>query len=84
MLKEKELLDILLTVHQGTLMNQHQLDTILFVYQKSMPLHVSGVTRSSSGGSAQMMFGAITCVGCVLTACNYVRSMCVDCVQLRA
>jgi hypothetical protein len=32
-----------------------------------MPLHVSGVTRPSSGGSAQMLFGVITCVRCVLT-----------------
>jgi hypothetical protein len=32
-----------------------------------MPLHVSGVTRPSSGGSARMLFGVITSVGCVLT-----------------
>jgi hypothetical protein len=30
-----------------------------------VPLHVSGVTYPSSGGSAQIMFGVITCVGCV-------------------
>jgi hypothetical protein len=30
-----------------------------------MPLHVSGVTRPSSAGSAQMLFGVITCVRCV-------------------
>jgi hypothetical protein len=35
-----------------------------------MPLHVSGVTRPSSGGSAQIQFGVIACVGCVLTACR--------------
>jgi hypothetical protein len=46
-----------------------------------MPLRVSGVTRPSSGGSAQMLFGIITCVGCMLTACRFVslvRRMCVD------
>jgi hypothetical protein len=32
-----------------------------------MPLHVPGVTRPSSGGAAQLLFGVITCVGCVLT-----------------
>jgi hypothetical protein len=32
-----------------------------------MPLRVSGVTRPSSGGPAQTLFGVITCVGCVLT-----------------
>jgi Fe-S-cluster-containing dehydrogenase component len=31
-----------------------------------MPLHVSGVTCPSSGGSAQMLFDVITCVGCDL------------------
>jgi hypothetical protein len=35
-----------------------------------MPLHVSGVNRPSSGGSAQKLFGVIMCVGCVLTACR--------------
>jgi hypothetical protein len=30
-----------------------------------MPLDISGVIRPSSGGSAQMLFGVITCVGCV-------------------
>jgi hypothetical protein len=30
-----------------------------------MPLHVSGVTRPSSGGSAQLLLGVISCVGCV-------------------
>jgi hypothetical protein len=35
-----------------------------------MPLHVSGVTRPSSGGSAQLLFGVIVCVGCVLAACR--------------
>jgi hypothetical protein len=37
-----------------------------------MPLHVSGVTRPSSGSSAQMLFGVTACVhvGCVLTACK--------------
>jgi hypothetical protein len=30
-----------------------------------MSLHVSVVTRPSSGGSAQMLFGVIVCVGCV-------------------
>jgi hypothetical protein len=35
-----------------------------------MPLHVSGVTRPSSEGSAQILFGAITCRGCVLTVCR--------------
>jgi hypothetical protein len=39
-----------------------------------MSLHVSGVTRPSSGRYVQMLFGVITCVGCVLTACRY----CVD------
>jgi phosphoribosylformylglycinamidine (FGAM) synthase-like enzyme len=33
-----------------------------------MPLPVSGVTRPSSGGSAQLLFGVIACVRCVLTA----------------
>jgi hypothetical protein len=35
-----------------------------------MPLHVSGFARPSSGGSAQMLFGVITCVGCVLATCR--------------
>jgi hypothetical protein len=35
-----------------------------------MPLHVLGVTRPSSGGCAQMLFGVITWVGCVLTECR--------------
>jgi hypothetical protein len=35
-----------------------------------MPLHVSGVTRPSAGGSARMIFGVITCVECVLTECR--------------
>jgi hypothetical protein len=35
-----------------------------------MPLHVSGVTRPSSGGSAQLLFGVIVCAGCVLTTCR--------------
>jgi hypothetical protein len=39
-------------------------------YWQSMPLQVSGVTRSSSGGSAQMLFGVIAYVGCVLTTCR--------------
>jgi hypothetical protein len=30
-----------------------------------MPLHVSDVTRPSSAGSAQLLFGAIACVRCV-------------------
>jgi hypothetical protein len=33
-----------------------------------MPLHVSAVTRPSAGGSAQMLFGVITFVGCVSAA----------------
>jgi hypothetical protein len=35
-----------------------------------MPLHFSGVTRPTSGGSAQLLFGVIACVGCVLATCN--------------
>jgi hypothetical protein len=35
-----------------------------------MSLHVSGATHPSSEGSAQMLFGVIACVGCVLTACR--------------
>jgi hypothetical protein len=35
-----------------------------------MPLHVSGVTRPSPGGSAQMLFGVTAGVGCVLTTCR--------------
>jgi hypothetical protein len=35
-----------------------------------MALHVSDVTHPSSGGSAPMLFGLITCVGCALTACG--------------
>jgi hypothetical protein len=35
-----------------------------------MDLHVSEVTGPSSGGCAQILFGVITCVGCVLTACR--------------
>jgi hypothetical protein len=30
-----------------------------------MPLYVSGVTRPSSAGPAHMLFGVITCSGCV-------------------
>jgi hypothetical protein len=30
-----------------------------------MRLHVSGVTRPSSGGSAQLLFGVTACVACV-------------------
>jgi hypothetical protein len=33
-----------------------------------MPPHVSGVTRPYLGGSAQLLFGVIACVGRVLTA----------------
>jgi hypothetical protein len=39
-----------------------------------MPLHVSGVTGPSSGGSAQLLFGVTVWVGCVLTACQLFRS----------
>jgi hypothetical protein len=35
-----------------------------------MPLYVSGITRPSSGGSAHMLFGVFTCVGCGLTTCR--------------
>jgi hypothetical protein len=35
-----------------------------------MLLQVSGVTRPSSGGSAQLLFGVIACLGRVLTACR--------------
>jgi hypothetical protein len=35
-----------------------------------MPLHVLGVTRPYSGESAHMLFGVITCIGCVLAACR--------------
>jgi hypothetical protein len=35
-----------------------------------MHLHVSGFTCPSSGNSAQMLFGVIACVGCVLIACG--------------
>jgi hypothetical protein len=46
--------EVLLTVRHGTSMNQHQLDTLFLLrLLKSMPLHVSGVTRPSSAGSAQ-------------------------------
>jgi hypothetical protein len=33
-----------------------------------LPLHVSGVTRPSSGGSAQMLFGVTTCAACTQSA----------------
>jgi hypothetical protein len=33
-----------------------------------MPLHVSGFTRPPSGGSAHMLYGVISCVGCVVTS----------------
>jgi hypothetical protein len=42
-------------------MNQHQPDTLFLVY-------LLGVIRPSSGGSAQMLFGLITYIGCMLTA----------------
>jgi hypothetical protein len=35
-----------------------------------MPLHVSGVNRPSSGGSAQLLYGVTACVGYVLNACS--------------
>jgi hypothetical protein len=41
-----------------------------FVYKESMPLHVSGFTRPSSGGSAKLLCGVIACVECVFTACR--------------
>jgi hypothetical protein len=68
-LAKVNLFDVLLTMHHGTSMNQQQLDTLSLVCSiKSMPLHVSGITCPSSGGSAQMLFGVIAYVGCVLTA----------------
>jgi hypothetical protein len=35
-----------------------------------VPVHVLGVTGASSGGSVQLLFGVIACIGCVLTACR--------------
>jgi hypothetical protein len=52
------------------LMNQHQLDTLSLVC--ILRVNVStcfGHTHPSSGGCAQLLFGVIVCVGCVLTAC---------------
>jgi hypothetical protein len=57
-------LEVLLTVHHGTLKNQHQLHTLVLVCLLGVnALHDSGVTRPSSGGSALMRFGVIKCVG---------------------
>jgi hypothetical protein len=64
-------LDVLLTVHHGTLINQHKLDTLFLVCLLEVtPLHVLGVTHPSSGGSAQVLFGVIMCAGCVLSTCS--------------
>jgi hypothetical protein len=52
-------------VHYGTLRNQHQLDTLFLVCL--LGVNASGIIRPTSGGAAQMLFGVITCVGCVLT-----------------
>jgi hypothetical protein len=45
-----------------------------------MPVHVSGVTRPSSGDSAKMLFGVITCVVCVdyVHVVNTPNSICVE------
>jgi hypothetical protein len=54
-------LDVLLTAHHGTLMNQHQLDTLFLVcfIKNHHPYISSGVTRPFSGSSAQLLSGVI-------------------------
>jgi hypothetical protein len=61
--------DGLLTVHHGTLMNQHQLDTLFLVC-------LLRVNASTCFGLYSPIFrrlctvAVIACVGCVLTACG--------------
>jgi hypothetical protein len=60
--------DVLLTVHHGTLMNQHQLDTLFLVC-------LLGVKASTCCGRYLPIFRRL-CTDAVW--CNYVRRMCVD------
>jgi hypothetical protein len=65
-------LDVLLTVHHGTLMNQHQLDTLFLVC-------LLGLSASASFGRYSPIFRSL-CTDAIW--CNYVRRMCVDYVQV--
>jgi hypothetical protein len=64
-----KLLEVLFTVHYGTLMNQNQLDTLSLVcLLRFNAFTCFGRYLLISTGSAQLLFGVNTCVGCVLTA----------------
>jgi hypothetical protein len=64
-------LDALLTVHRGTLMNQHQLDTLFLVC-------LLRFSASTCFGRYWPIFRRLCTVA---VWCNCVRRMCVDCVQ---
>jgi hypothetical protein len=86
-------LDVLLTVHHGTLINQHQLDTLFLVC-------LLIVNASTCFGRLLPIFGRLCtnaiwwscvrrlCVDCMLVAsrdtvsCNCVRRMRVDCMHV--
>jgi hypothetical protein len=65
-------LDVLFTVHHGTLMNQHQLDTLFLVC-------LLGVNTSTCFRRYSPIFRRLCTVA---IWCNCVRRMFVDCVQL--
>jgi hypothetical protein len=69
---EYDKLDILLTVHHGTLMDQHQLDTLSLVCLLS-------ANASTCFGRYSPIFRRL-CTDAVL--CNCVRRMCVDYVKV--
>jgi hypothetical protein len=63
---------VLLTVHYGTLINQRQLDTLFLVF-------LLGVNASTRFERYSPIFRRL-CTDAMW--CNYVRRMCVDCVQV--
>jgi hypothetical protein len=65
-------LEVLLTVHHGTLINQHKIDTFLLVC-------LLRVNASTCFGRYTSILRRL-CTDAIL--CNNVRRMCVDCVQV--